>query len=1053
MADILIAAEQTAPGFWRFDEGDTAELRIAALQPFRNSAGVYVPSGNISNPDTCLVVECVVNADLSVSIPDVTELFTTQDSIDNQNVQYQAALFPRRGGNARQMWPDETTGSGFSIQPNLAPATTWSQICLTNRARYLANPPQTYLNLPDLINFGNGRWGAYRYASDVDAGIAFADVPPVLANHPEFVGTNSPLLPSAGQLAAMLGTQGTPSNTNRYVTDEDFRLPGGEAFVFADRFVSLTAALLYCSSTFSTGATLVISTDISQAGAIVIPPTVNLSFTQAGRLSIVSGTTVIRGGVTAPPQQIFFPSGSGAVSFATAPQSDLLLPEWFGGEAAALVAAATATPTLPVGVVGSNDPRLAATSTAPRYIDPTAAPYSVLRDGTPQSTAGLQAALDAARDSNGLYTGVYCKPGRYGFNSGSLVVPSSIALVGSWEAAPTHSWLHDDPETLFQQDATDGKGTTFEITVGAGTSTGAFITQYANATVKGIAFYYPNQLRTSVAPTVYPPTILFKGETYTAADQRLENCEFVNSYFAVKARYSSRFTIRDIRGCPIYRGLDIDKQYDYALIEDVEFASFIFSAVWDTDPGGANIGHWMNQNGSGLVMARVDHLIVNNLYCYGYERAVYGTTSTDEVLAGLTIPGGAPWATFINAGADGCRLLAYLEDAAGSATHPGVGVIFNGGMVTGNLDPANLSLDGYGISTGTAFKGQLQVTGMLFGGGAGVARDYNLHLQGGGQINVAGCFFHTWDHAAIIAAPMDVSNPLNLTVTGNTFYGATGAAIQSAGPAYMVGLSSGNQYINRTHTEAFNLSQQAGYEFHSNGDKFADNVSLIGNVAEINAGTGGFVVLDNGNLAGFGNVSAASSSGQGSAGMAGITTGSDGFAVFSVNVSFDRDTGFYNRLSVSNEAWQILQEAKADNSGRTVFRHADAGANPIVWTDVFVLSPTGAATFSGQYASAEVDAGNSGTAKTIDWNAGNVQYVTLTGDCTFTFSNPIAGARYCLMLKQDATGSRLATWPAAVLWSAGTAPTLTTTAAKVDIITFIFDGVNTKYYGGSVLNF
>jgi hypothetical protein len=449
----------------------------------------------------------------------------------------------------------------------------------------------------------------------------------------------------------------------------------------------------------------------------------------------------------------------------------------------------------------------------------------------------------------------------------------------------------------------------------------------------------------------------------------------------------------------------------------------------------------------------VDHLIVNNLYCYGYERAVYGTTSTDEVLAGLTIPGGAPWATFINAGADGCRLLAYLEDAAGSATHPGVGVIFNGGMVTGNLDPANLSLDGYGISTGTAFKGQLQVTGMLFGGGAGVARDYNLHLQGGGQINVAGCFFHTWDHAAIIAAPMDVSNPLNLTVTGNTFYGATGAAIQSAGPAYMVGLSSGNQYINRTHTEAFNLSQQAGYEFHSNGDKFADNVSLIGNVAEINAGTGGFVVLDNGNLAGFGNVSAASSSGQGSAGMAGITTGSDGFAVFSVNVSFDRDTGFYNRLSVSNEAWQILQEAKADNSGRTVFRHADAGANPIVWTDVFVLSPTGAATFSGQYASAEVDAGNSGTAKTIDWNAGNVQYVTLTGDCTFTFSNPIAGARYCLMLKQDATGSRLATWPAAVLWSAGTAPTLTTTAAKVDIITFIFDGVNTKYYGGSVLNF
>lgn len=91
------------------------------------------------------------------------------------------------------------------------------------------------------------------------------------------------------------------------------------------------------------------------------------------------------------------------------------------------------------------------------------------------------------------------------------------------------------------------------------------------------------------------------------------------------------------------------------------------------------------------------------------------------------------------------------------------------------------------------------------------------------------------------------------------------------------------------------------------------------------------------------------------------------------------------------------------------------------------------------------DDGNSGTAKTIDWTDGLPHKVTLTGNCTFTFSNPTAGGVYILELAQDATGSRTVTWPAAVHWSGGTAPTLTTTASKVDIFTFYYNG--TTYFG------
>lgn len=100
---------------------------------------------------------------------------------------------------------------------------------------------------------------------------------------------------------------------------------------------------------------------------------------------------------------------------------------------------------------------------------------------------------------------------------------------------------------------------------------------------------------------------------------------------------------------------------------------------------------------------------------------------------------------------------------------------------------------------------------------------------------------------------------------------------------------------------------------------------------------------------------------------------------------------------------------------------------------------------------AEVDNGNSSTADTIDWTAGNKQKSTLTGNVTYSFTDPSGPCNLMLKLVQDGTGSRTATWPVSVKWSGGTAPTLSTAASAVDIVSFYFDG--TSYYGQSGLNF
>jgi hypothetical protein len=87
----------------------------------------------------------------------------------------------------------------------------------------------------------------------------------------------------------------------------------------------------------------------------------------------------------------------------------------------------------------------------------------------------------------------------------------------------------------------------------------------------------------------------------------------------------------------------------------------------------------------------------------------------------------------------------------------------------------------------------------------------------------------------------------------------------------------------------------------------------------------------------------------------------------------------------------------------------------------------------------------SGT-RDINLILGNFVSATVAGTTTWTFSNPIASpASIGFVLELTNGGSAALTWPAAVKWPGGIAPTLT--ASGVDVLTFITDDGGTIWRG------
>ena len=101
------------------------------------------------------------------------------------------------------------------------------------------------------------------------------------------------------------------------------------------------------------------------------------------------------------------------------------------------------------------------------------------------------------------------------------------------------------------------------------------------------------------------------------------------------------------------------------------------------------------------------------------------------------------------------------------------------------------------------------------------------------------------------------------------------------------------------------------------------------------------------------------------------------------------------------------------------------------------------------YTEGVVAIGNSSTAQTIALTNGTFQTVTLTGNCTFTMPTATAGKSFILKVLTGA-GGFTGTFTG-VKWPENTAPVITTTASRYDLISFIADG--TAWSGSAIQNF
>ena len=114
---------------------------------------------------------------------------------------------------------------------------------------------------------------------------------------------------------------------------------------------------------------------------------------------------------------------------------------------------------------------------------------------------------------------------------------------------------------------------------------------------------------------------------------------------------------------------------------------------------------------------------------------------------------------------------------------------------------------------------------------------------------------------------------------------------------------------------------------------------------------------------------------------------------------------------------------------------------------VFGTSPTVNNPTITNYVESVVAIGTVTTSNTLSLTNGTVQTATLTAStaCTFTMPTATAGKSFILLLKQAAaTGNGTATFTG-VKFNASGAPTITATAGKMDILTFVADGTN--WYG------
>lgn len=393
-------------------------------------------------------------------------------------------------------------------------------------------------------------------------------------------------------------------------------------------------------------------------------------------------------------------------------------------------------------------------------------------------------------------------------------------------------------------------------------------------------------------------------------------------------------------------------------------------------------------------------------------------TTVGDVIIGTTAGAPARLALGGNGsflGVSGGVIGYYTPAGTGTVTHS-VGALTLNAMVLGNaaadtkvvagINTDGISILSLGVSATTAGK----VT--LFGSTSGSATVQTPAIAGaavitlpnatstlpifGQQITFAGptaARTVTFPDAAFTAARTDAANTFtgHQTIEGVTATGATGTflMVYSNSPTF-TGVPAAP-----TATVGTNTTQLATTAYVlANGGNVTGAASSVNGDIVVFSGTTGKVLQDTGAVA-----------------LTGVTTSAgagDSGKVPLLNGSGILDVSFFGVTSIAK--------------GGSGFTTAVLARNAL---NVGETAITDAATIL------------------TDASLGNIFKVTLAGNRTLANpTNLVAGATYIWRFTQDATGSRTLAFGSAYKFPGGTAPTLTTTANAVDMISAETDGTN-----------